>query len=153
MNGSQLSTASLPELTELVFQFIKKSHQLVKTRENAKAFLTFKDCVLVVNAYKYLKNNEDSSVIEECRDTLKCVQILEQAVNICHLKGYFEIEDAVVVNNVLAEFLQKSQQLIKNKTEVQEEVKSKKKVRQLQQAKLRELDSSESETDSDSLIV
>lgn len=104
-----LSNLSLEELSERVYTIIKTAHEAVKLRDNPKTFLNFRDCVLIYNAYKFLKNNQDTSVLAECKSVDVASRILEQAVNICHSRGSFSIEDAVYVNDLVAVFLQKTQ--------------------------------------------
>jgi hypothetical protein len=98
---------TLQQLSKTVYDTIKKAHNSVKLRDNPKTFLTFKDCVLINNAYKFLQDKDDNTVIQECRDLVKSAQILEQGINICHQKGCFDLEEAVLVNDVLALFVQK----------------------------------------------
>jgi hypothetical protein len=104
-----LTNLSLEELTERVYTIIKTAHDAVKLRDNPKTFLNFRDCVLIHNSYKFLKNNQDTSVLAECKSVDVASRILEQALNICHSRGSFSIEDAVYVNDLVAVFLQKTQ--------------------------------------------
>lgn len=104
---SSTQELNLQQLSKTLYDTIKKAHNAVKLRENPKAFLTFKDCVLINNAYKFLQNKDDNSVIQECKDFVKSAQILEQGINICHQKGCFDLEEAVLVNDILALFVQK----------------------------------------------
>lgn len=111
---------TLQQLSKTIYDTIKKAHNSVKLREVPKVFLTFKDCVLINNAHKFLQNKEDQSVIQECRDLVKSAQILEQGINICHQKGCFDLEEAVLVNDVLALFVQK----VNSENEKAEKVKT-----------------------------
>jgi len=104
-----LANLSVEELTERVYTIIKTAHDAVKLRDNPKTFLNFRDCVLIHNSYKFLKNNQDTTVLAECKSVDVASRILEQAVNICHLRGSFSIEDAVYLNDLLSTFLQKTQ--------------------------------------------
>jgi hypothetical protein len=94
--------SSVLELTDVLYKSINKAHDQVKTL-GTKSFYTFKDAVLIFNAKRVLSGEvEESNTIQECNTKEKCLNILEQSLNIAHVRGSFSLEDCVILNSVVA---------------------------------------------------
>ncbi len=88
------------QLVNTLYQLINKAHNDVKNREVQKVFYTLRDCVFINNAYRFLLDSK-ADVIEECKDTSKCVKIFEEALLVAYNKGSFTIEESLLLNKLL----------------------------------------------------
>lgn len=114
--------SSVLELTDVLYKSINKAHDQVKNL-GTKSFYTFKDAVLIFNAKRVLFGEvEESNTIQECNTKEKCLNILEQSLNIAHVRGSFSLEDCVILNSVVALLKTKLNEAQESSLEQQQEV-------------------------------
>jgi hypothetical protein len=119
---------TISEVSNKLYQYIKKANDECKLRPTAKGFLALEEINVIKNAFKYLQDQTDTTVQESYRSFRVCGEVFKQAVEKAQANASYTLEEAYDIYSVLVKLVELLNEKIKEEEQPVHKPKRKAKV-------------------------